>query len=563
MEKAIKDNYERWLKKATLDPSLVEELEKMGEDTIYESFYRELEFGTGGLRGVIGAGTNRMNVYTVMGATQGLANYILSKNKTNPKAAISFDSRIKSDLFAKISAMVLSANGIHAYIYKELMPTPCLSFAVRELGCDAGIMVTASHNPSKYNGYKVYGPDGCQITNEAADAILASIRSIDVFEDVKIEKYEEAEAKGLISTIRDEVYEKFLNHVLNESVTKGKKIDKSAKIIYTPLHGTGLKPVTDILALAGFTNVSIVKEQELPDGYFTTCPYPNPEIREAMQLGIEYATKENADLLIATDPDCDRVGIAVKNKKGEFTLLTGNETGSLLIDFIIKMREETKTMPVDPVMVKTIVTTPLAEDIATKHGVKTINVLTGFKYIGEQIAALEKAGHPESYILGFEESYGYLTGTYVRDKDAVDGSLLIAEMFAYYKERGISLLDRLEELYKEYGHYSAKLLTYQFEGADGLLTMKKLMEKTRNGEFSTKEEIVSKIDYLPGVDGLPKADVLKFSLASGVSFIVRPSGTEPKLKIYLFAKGESKEANEKMFDSIKKEIEKVGKSLIG
>ena len=427
------------------------------------------------------------------------------------------------------------------------MPTPCLSYAVRELNCSAGIMVTASHNPSKYNGYKVYGSDGCQITTQAASDILSEINALDVFDDPKHGDYDAFIKEGMINIISDDLYTKFINRVKQESLLVDEKLDKSVKIIYSPLHGTGLKPVTRILKESGFNNIIVVKEQEQPDGNFTTCPYPNPEIREAMQEGIRYAEENNADLLIATDPDADRVGIAIKDGN-EYRLLTGNQVGVLLFDYICSLRIKHNKMPKDPIAVKTIVTTDMVKKIAEKYGVQIVEVLTGFKFIGEQIGLLEAKGEEERYIFGFEESYGYLSGGYVRDKDAVDGAFLIAEMFAYYKHQGISLVSKLSELYKEYGYFSNYLDSFEFEGSSGFNKMMSIMEKVRNQITSIgKYKIVNKIDYEKGVNGLPKSNVLKLFLDNGTSIVVRPSGTEPKLKIYTSICGDNFENNDKTY----------------
>ena len=529
----IQEQYERWLKGATADADLLPELRAMDEAKKEDAFYRDLAFGTGGLRGVIGAGTNRMNVYTVAKATQGLANYVKA-HFAQPAVAISYDSRIKSDLFSQVAAGVFAANGIRVHIYRQLMPTPCLSYAVRALKCAAGVMVTASHNPSKYNGYKVYGPDGCQITTEAADEILKEIEAIDIFDDVEQVAFEQGMKDGTISWIGDEVYDAFVAEVKGQSVLYGDEVDRGTAIVYSPLNGTGLKPVTRTLKELGYTNVTVVKEQEQPDGHFPTCPYPNPEIREAMQLGMRYAKERNADLLLATDPDCDRVGIAVKGPDGEYVLLTGNETGMLLLDFVCSQRVKHGKMPAEPVMVKTIVTIDMAERIAAHYGVKCVNVLTGFKFIGEQIGLLEKQGRASDYIFGFEESYGYLTGSYVRDKDAVNGASQICEMFAYYATRGISLLDKLNELYATYGYCLNTLHSFTFEGSAGMQKMAGIMKAFRGdiAGFGGKR-LVKLLDYAPGLDGLPKSDVLKFLLADNCSVVVRPSGTEPKLKAYI------------------------------
>jgi phosphoglucomutase len=530
--------YALWKDNAVADPDVVKELNDMKGDEvrIEDAFYRDLAFGTGGLRGVIGAGTNRMNIYTVAKASQGLADYVNSYYKENDRRiAISYDSRIKSTLFAKTAAGVFAANGIHVYLYKQLMPTPCLSFAVRSLKCAAGVMVTASHNPSKYNGYKVYGSDGCQITTEAAKEILSYIESVDIFKGVKKEDFEAGMSQSQIEYISEDVYTDFVNHVKAQTMLRdGEKIDKDVAIVYSPLNGTGLNPVIRTLKESGFTNITIVKEQEEPDGNFPTCPYPNPEIREAMELGISYAEKNDADLLLATDPDCDRCGIAVRNKEGQYVLLSGNETGLLLLDYICARRTENGTMPEHPVFIKTIVTMDLAEKIAKHYGVRTINVLTGFKFIGEQIGLLEKAGRESDYICGFEESYGYLTGTYVRDKDAVNAAFMICEMFAYYKTRGTSLLDKLNEIYKIYGYCMNTLHSYEFDGSAGFNKMKEIMKSFRGNitEIGGKK-VLQVLDYKNGLDGLPKSDVLKFLLKDGCSVVVRPSGTEPKLKTYV------------------------------
>lgn len=538
MNKEYLEAYEKWCKNAVADKDVVEELKNMEGDEakIEDAFYRNLAFGTGGLRGVIGAGTNRMNIYTVAKASQGLANYIVSNfPKDERKIAVSFDSRIKADVFARVASGVFAANGIKVWIYTELMPTPCLSYAVRALGCAAGIMVTASHNPSKYNGYKVYGADGCQITTEAAAAILEEIEKVDIFEDVRNVSFESALQAGDVAYITENVYTDFVNEVLGQSLIKADdEIDKDVAIVYSPLNGTGLKPVTRTLKEAGYTNITLVEEQKNPDGNFPTCPYPNPEIKEAMALGMEYARKNNADLLLATDPDCDRVGIAVKNADGEYVLLSGNQTGCLLLDYVCSMRIKNGTMPKDAEVVKTIVTTDLGQQIAENYGVKTVNVLTGFKFIGEEIGRLEKQGKADSYIFGFEESYGYLSGSYVRDKDAVDGAFLICEMFAYYKTRGISLLDKLDELYKKYGYCLNTLHSYEFEGSAGLEKMQNIMASMRKDMPEIGGVKVVKVnDYLKGIDGLPKSDVIKFYLEGNGSVVVRPSGTEPKMKVYV------------------------------
>ena len=556
--------YERWLSLAKGDSDVEAELTAIKGDSvkIEDRFYRDLAFGTGGLRGVIGAGTNRMNIHTVAKASQGLADYVIKNFPENErKIAVSYDSRIKSDLFSKVASGVFAANGIKVYIYTELMPTPCLSYAVRALNCAAGIMITASHNPSKYNGYKVYGADGCQITTEAAKTILSEIEKLDIFADVKTSDFDAGLASGMIEYISEDIYTDFVEEVKKQSVlTADDKIDKNVAIVFSPLHGTGLKPVLRTLKESGYTNITVVKEQEEPDGNFTTCPYPNPEIKEAMSLGMEYAERYNADLLLATDPDCDRVGIAVKTPKGDYQLLSGNETGMLLLDYICTKRIEHGTMPADPVFMKTIVTIDMAERIAADYGVRTVNLLTGFKFIGEQIGVLEQQGREDSYIFGMEESYGYLSGGYVRDKDAVDGAFLICEMFAYYKTKGISLIDKLNELYRKYGYCLNTLHFYEFEGSAGFAKMQNIMKDFRGDIQSIGGKKVEKVlDYAPGLDGLPKSDVLKFLLEDNCSVVVRPSGTEPKLKTYLSVTADSMEEAAKLEQIIKEDLDRYFK----
>ena len=540
----IKREYERWLKLAAADADVSEELRRMDETQMEDAFYRDLSFGTGGLRGVIGAGTNRMNIYTVAKASRGLSDY-LKKNFSTPSVVIGYDSRIKSELFAKMAAGVFAANGVTVNIWPALMPVPTVSFAVRYLGASAGVMITASHNPSKYNGYKVYGADGCQITTEAAGEILAEIQKLDIFSDVRTGDFDAAVAAGEIRYIPEEVYTAFVEAVKKQSVLFGEEVNKNVAIVYSPLNGSGLKPVTRTLKEMGYTNITVVKEQEQPDGHFPTCPYPNPEIKEAMALGMEYARKCNADLLLATDPDCDRAGIAVKNRSGEYELLTGNQVGLLLLDYICQQRVKHGKMPADPVMVKTIVTMDMGELIAKHYGVRTVNVLTGFKFIGEQIGKLEKQGKADSYIFGFEESYGYLTGTYVRDKDGVNGAYMICEMFSYYASRGLTLTDKLEELYKTYGYCLNTLHSYTFEGSAGFAKMQAIMQEFRSGigSFGGKR-VVKLLDYAPGIDGLPRSDVLKFLLEDNCSVVVRPSGTEPKLKLYISVSAKDRETAE-------------------
>ena len=455
--------------------------------------------------------------------------------------AVAFDSRIQSDEFCRVVCEVLSANGIRVHRYAELMPVPCLSYAVRALGCAVGVMITASHNPAQYNGYKVYGSDGCQIRTEVAKEILGEVEAVDEFADVRTMDYDEAVKQGLVSLIGEEIYTAFTEEVKKRSVLFGDEINRDVAIVYSPLNGAGRKPVMRALTETGFTNITVVKEQENPDGHFPTCPYPNPEIREAMALGLSYCEKLGADLLLATDPDCDRCGVAVKDvkglrgKPGEYTLMTGNEMGILLLDFICSQRKKHGKMPNDPVFVKTIVTAELTEKIASYYGVKTVSVLTGFKYIGEVIGNLEREGKADSYIFGFEESYGYLSGSHVRDKDAVNASYLFCEMFAYYKTRDVSLPERLAEIYAQFGYSLQTLHSFQFEGSAGMTKMKTIMKDLRGGVDAIGGfKVESVLDYANGVNGLPKADVLTFRLEGGNTALVRPSGTEPKLKAYLF-----------------------------
>lgn len=548
--------YFRWLGETGCDEDVIKELKDMEGDArkIQDAFYKNLEFGTGGLRGLIGAGTSRMNVYTVAKATQGYADYI-KKNFPIEKrmAAVSFDSRMKSELFAKTAAEVLAANGVRVLIFRELMPTPCLSYAVRQLGCAGGIMVTASHNPAQYNGYKVYGADGGQITDTAAAKILSDIDKTDVLNGAKRIAFEEGLGSGTIQFIGDDVIDAYIGSVKSLSLSEQEMGREDMSIVYSPLNGTGRVPVLRCLRECGFRKITMVKEQEYPDGTFPTCPYPNPEEKDAMALGIEYAKRVNADLVLATDPDCDRVGIAVKNHENEYTLLSGNETGILLFDYICSQRLAQGKMPEDPVAVKTIVTTEMARAIAQNYGVRLINVLTGFKYIGEQITQLEKNGRGDSYIFGFEESYGYLSGTHVRDKDAVNASLLICEMFAYYKEKGISLIDRLIQLFQKYGYWVNTLHSIRLEGADGMAKMQEIMEKFRAGVDGFVGHKVSECtDYAEGINGLPKSNVLQFRLENQCSVVIRPSGTEPKLKVYISACAGTKELAERAAEDVKK-----------
>lgn len=567
----FEDKYKLWCEKAVKDPDLISELKEIENDSdaVSDAFYKDLEFGTGGLRGVIGAGTNRMNVYTVGKASQGLAAYVNSVTD-NGKIAIAYDSRIKSDLFAKTAACVFAANGIKVYIYKELMPTPMLSFAVRRLKCDAGVVVTASHNPAKYNGYKAYGPDGCQLGLEAADYVLSIMNKVDIFDGVKDTDFETAVEKGQIEYIGDDVINDYLSCV--EACRVAPEADvASLKVIYTPLHGSGNKPVRKILDRIGVKNVTVVPEQEKPNGNFPTAPYPNPEIRQAFECALKLADSVKPDLLLATDPDCDRVGIAVPYN-GEYKLLSGNDVGALLLDFTLARRTENGTLPNKPVAVKTIVTTELCRKIADNYGCELRDVLTGFKFIGEQITELEKKGEENRFVFGFEESYGYLGGSYVRDKDAVIGSMLICEMVAYYKAEGKSLIDVLDMLYKKYGYYLCSQKSFTCEGESGMNRIKGIMESIRaeapsviNGHkavrFDDYETSVSRnmCDGSERKITLPRSNVLAFYMEDGSSLIVRPSGTEPKIKLYLGSVGDTMEIAKSELSA----LENAGTKLLG
>lgn len=548
----INEEYNIWLQHTADNQKLHQELVAMQNNKaqIEDAFYCELAFGTAGLRGVMGAGTNRMNSYIVARASQGVANY-LKHNQTQPAVVIGYDSRNNSRKFAEITAEVFAANGIKVHIWPELMPVPTVSFATRYLNAAAGIMITASHNPAKYNGYKVYGEDGCQITTEAANSILAEINKLDIFKDVKKADFQTALAGKQISYMDDAVYNAFLKEVKQQSVLFGEEVKKDAAIVYTPLNGTGLKPVTQILAEAGYTNIKIVPEQKLPDGNFPTCPYPNPELAEALNLGIEYARTNNADLLLATDPDCDRVGIAVRDEHDEYQILTGNQVGVLLLDYICSQRSKHHQMPEAAVMIKTVVTTAMAEQIAQSYGVRTINVLTGFKYIGEQIGMLEQKGKAGNYIFGFEESCGYLSGHYVRDKDGVNAAYLICEMYSYYSTQGVSILQKLAELYKKHGYSINLTCSYEFDGSTGLAKMQQIMNNLRQGVVVIAgKKVTSVLDYAGGINGLPAENMLQFTLEDKCSVIVRPSGTEPKLKTYIYAIGESKAQAEQIAEDL-------------
>ena len=541
-----------WKEKATEDKDLVAELDGLtDEGEINDRFYRDLEFGTGGLRGVIGAGTNRMNIYVVRRATQGLCNYL--KCTSLPQSvAIAYDSRIKSDLFAMEAARVIAANGLTAYIYPRLEPTPALSWAVRYFGCGAGICVTASHNPAKYNGYKVYGADGCQITLDVANAVLKEINSLDMFSDVKICTEKEGRDAGKIVIIGEECIEAFLDAVQERTLSGGEKLD--LKLVYTPLNGSGLECVKKILNRVGITDVTVVPEQEKPDGNFPTCPYPNPEIREAMECGLALCREIKPDLLLGTDPDCDRMGVAVP-EGDDYRLITGNEMGVLLLDYICRKRLENGTMPKNPVAITTIVSTDMADAVANAYGVELRRVLTGFKFIGEQIAMLEADNETDRYIFGFEESYGYLSGSHVRDKDAVNASMLACEMTAWYKKQGMTLAEAIDALYEKFGFYRNDLASFAYEGAAGMQKMADIMDNLRANPPKTLDgkAVIKVVDYNLGVNGLPKSNVLEYQ-TEGAKILVRPSGTEPKVKIYLSAREDSMEKAKDANDRILKEM---------
>ena len=590
----IGKSFNLWLKNANEDPDLVSELDDIAVNNkdkiaellndqadevrevisselpdVYERFYTELKFGTAGLRGIIGAGTNRMNIYTVRRATQGLADF-LNKKYESPAVAISYDSRIKSDVFAKEAACVLAANGVKAYISTELQPTPVVSFAVRELKTQAGIMVTASHNPAKYNGYKCYGSDGCQMTDVNANAVFEEIEKVDYFDgSIKLVDFEKGLEIGMIEWISDDLYEKYLENVQAQSVNPGICKGSGLKVVYTPLNGAGNKLVRKILARNGVEDVVIVPEQEMPDGNFTTCPYPNPEIQEALALGLELCEKEQPDLLLATDPDSDRVGIAVKVDNG-YRLMSGNETGIMLMNYILSCRMANGTLPEEPVAVKTIVTSKLVDKVCEKYGCDLKNVLTGFKYIGEQILLLENKNQENRYVFGFEESYGYLAGSYVRDKDAVVASMLICEMAAYYRTKGKSLNDVMNELYDEFGYYFNKTVAFEFEGSAGMQKMADIMSSIRASHPAAIAgfNVTGVSDYLESYSmdldtkekktiDLPKSNVLSYSLQGGGAAIVRPSGTEPKIKIYITAVGTSEDDARNIADKMIKSMTEI------
>jgi len=535
------DEYKRWLSANLIDFDLHAELASIENDdeAIKERFAVALKFGTAGLRGTLGAGTNRMNIWVVRQATQGVADWVKTQGGTQT-VAISYDSRLKGWTFAKDAAAVLAANGIHVRLYDELMPVPALSFATRYYHCNAGIMITASHNPAKYNGFKAYGPDGCQMTDDAAAIVYDQIQKTDVLTGAKYITFAEGVENGLIQFVGDDCKEALYQAIESRQVRPNLCKTAGLKLVYSPLNGTGLVPVTRVLRDMGITDITIVPEQEYPNGYFTTCPYPNPEIYEALEKGLELAKKVGADLMLATDPDADRVGIAMKCPDGSYELVSGNEMGVLLLDYICAGRIEKGTMPKNPVAVKSIVSTPLADLVAKHYGVELRHTLTGFKWIGDQIAQLEAHGEEERFIFGFEESYGYLAGSYVRDKDAIVGSMLICEMAAYYRSIGSSIKQRLEEIYAQYGRFLNKVDSYEFDGLSGMDKMAGIMNTLRTNppvEFAGRK-VVSLTDYnKPEETGLPKANVLIFGLEDGATVVVRPSGTEPKIKTYFTTLG--------------------------
>lgn len=560
----IKKLYDEWLKNANADPDLIAELKEIGgnDEEINDRFYTELEFGTAGLRGVIGAGTNRMNVYTVCRATQGLADF-LNAHYDNPSCAIGYDSRIKSDYFSKEAAKTLAANGIKVYIYEELEPTPCLSYAIRKFGTQGGIILTASHNPAKYNGYKCYDYNGYQMTDEEAAETYEYIKKVDYFTGIKSMDFDEAVNSGLIEYMGQDVIESFLDEVQKQCVNPGICEKAGLKVIYTPLNGTGNKPVRRILSRIGVKDIYIVPEQENPDGNFPTCPYPNPEIRQAFELALKVAEGNDADILLATDPDCDRVGIAVNDGNGKFELMSGNEVGAMLLNYLLSQRKANGTLPEHAVAAKSFVSTDLAQEIAKKYGCEFKNLLTGFKYIGELITKLEAEGRADDFIMGFEESYGYLAGTHARDKDAVVGSMLICEMAAYYKSQGKTLLEVMADIYAEFGYYCNTVKSYEFDGAAGMKKMQQIMDNLRKNppKDLAGAEITYTADYETSVEkdiesgtesktDLPKSNVLAYKAKGGSGLIVRPSGTEPKIKAYITAIGTDKASAEEKADKL-------------
>ncbi|MBP5269346.1 MAG: phospho-sugar mutase [Clostridia bacterium] len=558
--------YPVWREKATADPDLIPELREMeGNDArITDAFYRDLEFGTAGLRGVIGAGTNRMNVYTVTRATRGLARYLVAKAEKEgrrPSAAVCCDSRIKSRLFAETTARVFASEGVRVYIWRTLMPVPCLSFTVRELSCDAGVMITASHNPSEYNGYKVFGPDGCQITSDSVVEISGMIASVGYFEGDEPISFEEGLSGGMISFVPDGVYDSYVRAVKARSTLRdGSAADRNIKIVYSPLNGAGLLPVTRVLGECGFGRVTVVKKQREPDGRFPTCPFPNPELPEALSIGISRAKALGADVMFATDPDCDRIGVAARDDDGSYRVLTGNQIGTLLLEYICSTLRSEGRMPERPVCVKTIVTAGICEKIAAAYGVECHNVLTGFKYIGEYIGQLEAEGREDSFVFGFEESCGYLSGSYVRDKDGVVASMLLCELAAVLRAKGSGLCRELRRIYAKYGYALNEGVSYYFKGIDGFERMENIMVSLRRvPEKIGGLAVTGMKDYAPGLDGLPPSDVVAFSLEGGSSVIIRPSGTEPKLKAYFEVSAPDRENAGKIMSLLKEDVAAIMK----
>ena len=568
----INSLYNEWLEKATVDPDLIAELEsiKGNDEEILDRFYRSLEFGTAGLRGVIGAGTNRMNYYTVCQATQGLADF-LKKHFENPSVAIGYDSRIKSDYLSREAAKVLAANSVKVYLFEELEPTPCLSFAIRHFHTSSGIILTASHNPAKYNGYKCYNSNGYQMTDEEANETYEFIQKVDYFTGIKTMDFDEAVEQGLIEYMGDEVIDAFLDEVQKQCINPEIVKESNLKVIYTPLNGTGNKPVRKILDRIGVKDVHIVPEQENPDGNFPTCPFPNPEIRQSFECALKMADEIKPDLLLATDPDCDRVGIAVQDGNGGYKLMTGNEVGAMMLNYLLSQKAEKGTLTPESIAVKSFVSTDLAEVIAKKYNCSFKNLLTGFKYIGEVITKLEAQGKSDEFVMGFEESYGYLAGTHARDKDAVVASMLICEMAAYYKSKGMSLAEVMDSLYDEFGYYFNVVESYTFEGASGMEKMAGIMDGLRQNapsEFAGmsvtktddyKTSVSLNADGTTSVIELPKSNVLAYTLTDGNKIIVRPSGTEPKIKAYITAIGKDKESAQVIADRLIAEANEIMK----
>lgn len=554
----VMELYELWLEKCS-DSTLKSELEAINgkDDEILDRFYKKMEFGTAGLRGILGAGTNRMNIYTVNQATQGIADY-LNATFENPSVAIAYDSRINSKVFAKETAAVFAANGVKAFLYPALVPTPMLSFAVRELGCSSGVIITASHNPSQYNGYKCYDPEGYQMTDEAAALAYEYIQKVDMFEDVKKMDFDEGKAQGLIVMIDQSIYDEFFRLVHSKIINAETAKSSGLKVIYTPLNGTGNRPVRHALKLLGIEDVLVVPEQELPDGNFPTCPYPNPEIRQAFECALKMAETEKADLLLATDPDCDRMGIAVRDGD-EYKLMTGNEVGALFTEYVLSQHKEKGTMPEEPVVIKSFVTTSLVDAIAKDYDAKVADLLTGFKYIGEYITNLEREGKEDNFIIGMEESYGYLLGTHARDKDAVVASQLVVEMAAYYKAQGKTLIDVMNDIYSKYGIYLNRVDSFEFEGAAGMQKMAEIMDMLRNDAPTEVAglKVLSTVDYKDTEKtGLPSSNVLAWSLENGNKLVARPSGTEPKLKFYFTAVAKDMEAASGIYDEMLSNVKK-------